>query len=76
MTFARSKKLNQYFHLNDENNKLTSSDSLYKIRPILDISNKFDVFYQPGQNLAVDKVIIRYKRRLHFKQYMPLKPTK
>lgn len=76
----RFRKIEQYLHLNDETEAPSRNskdyDYLYKIRPIVNITKKFRIYYTPGQNLSVDEAMIPFKGRLHFKQYMPMKPTK
>lgn len=52
-------------------------DPLFKIRPLFEqLVPKFQEQYTPGQELTVDEMIISWKGRLSFKQYMPMKPVK
>ena len=52
-------------------------DQLWKIRPLTDICDPtYLTVYGPGSNLSIDKSIIKYKFRIHFKQYLPSKPCK
>jgi hypothetical protein len=52
-------------------------DALHKIRPLLDI---VDPFYQraycPRRELSIDESMIKFKGRLFFKQFLPLKPIR
>ena len=49
-------------------------DRLWKIRKIFDtLSNKFCEMYNPTEHLAVDEVIVLYKGRVIFRQYIPKK---
>ena len=49
-------------------------DRLWKIRKIFDIlNNKFCELYNPTEQLAVDEVIVLYKGRVVFRQYIPKK---
>ena len=51
-----------------------NSDRLWKVRHLFDILNeKFSKFYSPSEHLAVDEVIIKYKGRVIFRQYIPKK---
>ena len=47
-------------------------DSLWKIRDLFEILNAtFSKFYNPSKNLRIDEVIVSFKRRVIFKQYIP-----
>ena len=49
-------------------------DRLWKIRKIFDtLNNKFCELYNPTEHIAVDKVIVWYKGRVVFRQYIPKK---
>ena len=65
MTQKRLKKLGQYLHLNDEeerpNQQSADFDILYKARPALDLMDKFTQAYKPGCKLAVDEAMIGFK---------------
>ena len=55
--------------MTDEN-----SDRLWKTRNVFDIlKKKFSKFYNPSEHLAVDEVIVKYKGRVIFRQYIPKK---
>ncbi|XP_014663289.1 PREDICTED: piggyBac transposable element-derived protein 4-like [Priapulus caudatus] len=52
-------------------------DRLFKVRPILNILTRtFEDNYSPGQCVAVDESMVRFKGRSSLKQYMPMKPIK
>ena len=80
MTLKRLKKLGQYLHLNDEEERPDEQsadfDILYKARPALDLMDKFTQAYIPGCELDVDEAMIGFKGRFFLKQYLPGKPTK
>ena len=80
MTLKRFKKLGQYLHLNDEEERPDQQsadfDILYKARAALDLMDKFTQTYMPGCELAVDEVMIGFKRRFFQKKYLSGKPTK
>jgi len=49
-------------------------DRLWKIRDLFQILNgTFSKFYNPSKNLAVDEVIVSFKGRVIFKQYISKK---
>ncbi|PNF40809.1 hypothetical protein B7P43_G16650 [Cryptotermes secundus] len=49
-------------------------DGLWKIRKIFDnLNNKFCELYNPSECLAVDEVIVLFKGRVIFRQYIPKK---
>ena len=81
LTKTRFMKINQYIHLRDTSNTPgrddPNYDPLYKVRTMIDlILPKLKDNYKPGQNLSVDEGMIGFKGRVHFRQYMPAKPTK
>ena len=52
-------------------------DKLYKIRPVIDaVYDKGKTLYNLGQNISVDKAMVKFKSRSSLKQYQPLKPIK
>lgn len=70
-----------HIHLND-NSRMPKRgdpafDKLYKVRPFLEeIQGKFLKCFKPGETLAVDESMIKFKGRSCLKQYMPKKPIK
>ena len=75
---------NRFFHilrfLHFENNEYTRNhddpnyDRLWKVWKIFDtLYNKFCEMYNPTEHLAVDEVIVFYKGRVVFRQYIPKK---
>ncbi|XP_056020995.1 piggyBac transposable element-derived protein 4-like [Ostrea edulis] len=81
MPKTRFVKINQYLHLRDTSNTPGRNDPaydpLFKVRNLIDvIQPKLRETYKPGKNLSVDEGMIGFKGRLHFRQYMPAKPTK
>lgn len=75
------KKIRQYLHLNNRDTMLPREDpnydKLFRLRPLLDaVSTAFREEYRPSKFLSVDEGKVKYKGRLKFKQYMPLKPVK
>jgi len=77
-------KQNQYLHIlrylrftdnrNEPDKTDENFDRLRKIRDLFEILNAtFSKFYNPSENLAIDKVIVSFKGRVIFKQYKPKK---
>jgi len=49
-----------------------TDDRLWKIRDLFEIiRTNFTKFYNPSEYLAVDEVIVKFKGRIVFKQYIP-----
>ena len=50
-------------------------DKLFKIRKLLDLLlPRFTNVYSSERNLAVDETLIKFKGRVHFRQFIPIKP--
>ena len=76
----RFEKIQQYLHLNNQENMLPCEDpnfdKLFKIQPLLDtLSATFREEYRLSKFVSVHGMV-KYKGRLGFKQYMPMKPVK
>ena len=70
--------IRHYLHFTDNRNEPDradeSFDRLWKIRDLFEILNAtFSKFYNPSKNLAIDKVIVPFKGRVIFRQYIPKK---
>lgn len=70
-----------HLHLNDNNLAPKRGDlkfdKLYKLRPFLtQLSEKFQISFQPCESMAVDESMIKFKGRSSLKQYLPKKPIK
>ena len=77
----RFEKIRQYLHLNNRENMLPREDpnfdKLFKIQPLLDtLSATFREEYRQSKFVSIDEGMVKYKGRLGFKQYMPMKPVK
>ena len=49
-------------------------DRLWKLRTVFDtLDDNYAIFYNPTENLAVDEVIVNYRGRVIFRQYIPKK---
>ena len=52
-------------------------NKLYKIQPLLDlIIPRFWAVYKPERQLAVDETLIKFKKKIHFRQFIPIKPSR
>jgi hypothetical protein len=80
MTVKRFLPLLRFLHLNDNNNvpdrESPNFDKLYKIRPIITLSNKNKSFFSPSRYISIDERMISFRGRSCMKQYMPMKPIK
>ena len=70
----------RYLHFAD-NTLAPRADSadynkLYKIQPFLDliIIPSFQQVYKPTRQLAIDETLIKFKGKVHFRQFLPIKP--
>ena len=63
-------------HLVDNETAPATGGPAHKIQPLLDIrTDKFLMCYDPGQELSVDEVMVKYKYRVKVKVHMPKKPV-
>ena len=67
-----------YLHFTDNDKEIDHNDKNYdrlcKIRETFDMLNvAYSKFYNPSEHLAIDEVIILFKWRVVFKQYIPKK---
>ncbi|GFX49480.1 piggyBac transposable element-derived protein 4 [Trichonephila clavipes] len=68
----------RYLHFEDNNNVPDKTaldyDRLWKLRYVFDsLNNSFQNIYNPSEELAIDEVIVSFKGRVIFKQYIPKK---
>ena len=82
--WSRAENFDRFFHIlrflcftdnkNEPDMTDENSDRLWKMRHLFDILNeKFSKLYSPSEHLAVDEVIVKYKGRVIFRQYIPKK---
>ena len=81
MSRNRYLKINTYLHFNDSSTALpredVNHDKLHHIRPLIDrLAETFAAQYMPSRENAIDEGLVKFKGRLGFKQYMPMKPIK
>ena len=77
-TMARDRFLHilHFLHFADNSQRTDGEeyDRQWKLRTVFDILNKaYAKFYNPLKHLAVDKVIVKFKGRVIFMQYVPKK---
>lgn len=81
MSRNRYQLLCSFLHFCDNTQRVDRGERgynpLFKIQKLLDeIVPTFRECYVPGKNLAIDESMVRFKGRIHLKQYMPAKPIK
>jgi len=77
MTQDRFLHILHFLHFADNSqrpDKGEEYDQLWKLRTLFDKLNEaYAKFYNPSEHLAVDKVIVKFKNRVIFRQYNPKK---
>ena len=82
--YGNAMKRDRFFHIlrflhftdnrNEPDKRDENSDRLWKMRNLFLILNeKFSKFYSPSEHLTVDEVIVKFKGRVIFQQYIPKK---
>jgi len=77
----RYDKISQYFHCNDSTKNPSAGepghDLLHHVRNFIVIMNQQCLTrYNPHREQSVDEAMIKFRGRLSFKQYIPMKPVK
>ena len=66
-----------FWMLHASHSLTTPAKRIDKVRTFLDmLLHRFQLKYTPGQNLAIDETMVRFRGRFVGKQYMPKKPVK
>jgi len=76
MAHARYYHILRFLHFTDNNRNGVdrTDDRLWKIQDLFEIiRTNFSKFYNPSKYLSVDEVIVKFKGRIVFKQYIPKK---
>ena len=76
MAHARNYHILGFLHFMDNNRNGVDrkDDRPWKLRNLFEIiRTNFSKFYNPSENLAIDEVIVKFKGRVLFKQYIPKK---
>lgn len=72
--------LMKFLHFNDNSKYDESKEEnkkIFKILPIINhLKNKFQANYIPKREICIDESLMKWKGRLSFKVYMPLKSAK
>ena len=65
-------------HYNDnEKRPEENTDPLFKIRPVYDyLNSRWQSLYNLGEALSIDEGMLKWRGRVFFRVYNPLKPTK
>jgi len=77
MTRDRFLHILRFLHFADNSqrpDKREECDRLWKLRTVFDkLNDSYAKFYNPSEHLAVDEVIVSFKGRVIFRQYIPRK---
>ena len=75
MPLKRFLQITEFFHF--VNNDTTDEmDKLRKVEPVINYFNKkFKKIYAMKENIAIDKSLMKFKGRMFYKQFNPLKKT-
>jgi len=73
MARARYFHILRFLHFTDNRSGVDRKDDrLWKLRDLFEIiRTNFSKFYNPSEHLAIDEVIVKFKGRVLFKQYIP-----
>ena len=80
--FSRDRflQLMKYLHISDPTTLPESSHpeyKLYRVKPIIQVlARTFEQMYNPHREQAIDEAMVKFKGRIGFLQYMPMKPCK
>ena len=82
-TMSRDRYLHilRFLHFTDNDNAPDPADpnrdKLWKIKPFLNaLLPRFTAVYAPSQNLSLDETLIKFKGRVQFRQFLPLKRSR
>ena len=80
MSRDRFLQIMRYLHFTDNQEEVTDKnspdyDKLFKIRKLLDLLlPRLSEVYNPERNLAVDETLVKFKGKIYFRQFIPIKP--
>ncbi|XP_064635785.1 piggyBac transposable element-derived protein 4-like [Lineus longissimus] len=74
----RFQLLMKFLHFsNNDDIPADNEDKLIKVRPIIDaLIPKFGEYYNPHEHVSIDEGMLKWKGRLVFRVYNPMKPIK
>lgn len=70
----------RYLHFVDNREEVKDKnapgyDKLFKVRKLLDLLlPRFVEVYSPERNLSIDETLIKFKGKIYFRQFIPIKP--
>ena len=77
MSVRRFENIKRFLNCNDNRSIPTDcTDTLYKIKPVIDTLQEYFQLSAPTEYLCIDKQMVPFKGRSKSKQYNPLKPKK
>jgi len=78
--YGQTKTQDKFLHIlhfadnSQRPDKGKENDRLWKLRTVFDtLNNTYAKFYNPSEHLAEDEVIVKFKGRVAFRQYIPKK---
>ena len=79
MSRTRFLQILRYLHFADNScappHDSADYNKLYKIQPFLDlVIARLQEVYTPERQLAIDETLIKFKGKIHFRQFIPIKP--
>ncbi|KAL9976924.1 hypothetical protein ACROYT_G014267 [Oculina patagonica] len=80
--FSRDRflQLMKYLHISDPTTLPERDDpdyKLYRVKPVIQaLAQTFEQMYNPHRAQAIDEAMVKFKGRIGFLQYMPMKPCK
>ena len=80
MSRDRYFQIMRYLHFVDNQEEVKDKnspnhDKLFKVRKLLDLLlPRFLEVYNPERNLSIDETLIKFKGKIYFRQFIPIKP--
>ena len=80
MSRDRFLQIMRYLHFTDNQEEVRDKnspdyDKLFKVRKLLDLLlPRLSEVYNPERNLAVDETLVKFKGKIYFRQFIPIKP--
>ena len=80
MSRNRFEAISRYIHLTEREAEQTGGGRgqhpLHKVHPLIEqLQRKFPAHYKPGKEISIDEAMVKFKGRVHIKQYIRGKPT-
>ena len=80
MARERYFQIMRYLHFVDKREEMKDKnacgyDKLFKVRKLLDLLlPRFVEVYSPQRNLSIDETLLKFKGKIYFRQFIPIKP--